>query len=73
MVEDGNASSEFDLSDKAIRAKFWEIVDSDPDMAALVNNILNGERLGFRGKRKEAAMENLKAKLEVFKVYFYND
>lgn len=73
MVEDGNASFEFDLSDRAIRSKFWEIVDSDPDMAALVNNILNGERLGFRGKRKEAAMENLKSKLEVFKVYFYND
>lgn len=73
LIEDNDASSEFDLSDRAIRAKFWEIVDSDPDMAALVNNILNGEKLGFRGKRKEAAMENLKAKLEVFKVYFYND
>lgn len=73
LIEDAAKSKEFDLSDKAIQSRFWQIVDSDPDTKALVEHILNGQRLPFRGKRKDAAMNTLKENLSQFKFYYYND
>lgn len=70
-INDNKAEDEFDLSDKATRDRFWKIIDSDEDMKALVEHILNGQRCPFRGKRKEATMEKLRVNLSIFREMYY--
>lgn len=73
-VKDEKSEKDFDLTDRAIRAKFWAIIeDMGLDTEAVVDNIIGGIALpkGFGIKKKKEIINNLKEALECYKAYYY--
>lgn len=71
LVIDDNAEAGYDIDKRKVIQLFWEMIDSDKDIQALVESILNSKRLPFKSKKKAEVLEKLKVKLEVYKAYFY--
>lgn len=72
LADDGKEDP-YDLERRAVKQKFWSIIESDEDTVAVVNHLINNERLpkGFGRNHKVEIITHLKADLEEFKEEFY--
>ena len=68
-----NSEADYDIDNRLIEYEFWKTIDEDDDTRLMADYILTGKGISWRSKRRKAAIEKLREKLDKFKPYYYDE